>query len=67
MFSFIIEVETGRVITLDVGLEPLTKEPTPSGERLYQVEPERTGFVEFDIYPLDAVIYIDNALYGTAS
>lgn len=65
--SFIVKIVPGETITLELALDPLTKESRLPEERVYQLEAEKTGPVEFDVFPPDAAIYIDGAFYGTAS
>ncbi len=65
--SFIVKVVAGELITLDVTMN-LIKESAPSPEeKVYQLDMDSTGYVEFDVSPPDAAVYIDNEFYGTAS
>ncbi|MEW6067875.1 MAG: PEGA domain-containing protein [Nitrospirota bacterium] len=66
--SFVVNVIPAQAITLDITMETIKEETAPSvEERIYQLDMEGVGYVELDIKPSDAVIYIDGYFYGVAS
>lgn len=63
--SFIVRIIPGQLLTLDVTMDQ-TKEPGKE-DRVYQLDIESTGHLEFDVSPPDAAVYIDGNFYGIAS
>lgn len=64
--SFIVRAIPGQLLTLDVTMDQ-TKESIKPEDRVYQLEIDGTGRIEFDINPPDSAVYIDGNFYGIAS
>jgi hypothetical protein len=65
--ALVVFVEPGEVVSVDLSLKEARGKGAPPEEKTYQLETQGTGFVQLEIEPSDAAVYIDDAFYGPAS
>lgn len=65
--SLVVVVQPGEVISIDLSMKELREAAPAPEEKTYQLETEGTGFVQLEVEPSDAAVYIDDAFYGPAS
>lgn len=65
--SVIVFIDPGEVVSVDLDLRPVPEATAPPESRTYQLEREGTGYVELDVEPSDAAVYIDDVFYGPVS
>lgn len=59
-----VHVPAHKTVELDVTLRPQSKDKPLAEEPEYKVELDKTGYLKLAVEPRDAVIYVDNELYG---
>jgi hypothetical protein len=65
--SLIVAVEPRELVSIDLALKEIPAAAGPVEGKTYEFNKEGTGYVELDVTPADAVVYIDDAFYGTVS
>lgn len=65
--SLVVVIGPGEVVSVDLSMKELREASSAAGEKTYQLEMEGTGFLQLEVLPADAAVYIDDAFYGPAS